>query len=102
MIFEVSTQRQHETVAVDDTGFRRTQRRYAGKLRLHALRGSCIDDFDPLYAVDLRLVEDPFEPRDLACIRRDDELSALAMRHAMGSQNVVEHAPAARTVVGAQ
>ena len=33
-IFQIAAQRQHETMAVDDAGFRRAHRRDAGKLRL--------------------------------------------------------------------
>src|SRR5207253_7903335 len=81
VILKIAAQRQHETVAVDNAGFRRAHRRNAGKLRLEPLRHGTIDDFDALHPIDLRLLEDCFEAGDLALVRGNDELAVLAMRH---------------------
>ena len=101
MVLEIAKERQHEPMTVDDAGLRRAQRRDAGELRLECPRGSSIDDLYPFYAVELRLLEQRFETGDLAGVDSNHELSAFAMRHAMGGAEIVEHAPAARTVMRA-
>ena len=45
---------------------------------------------------------DHCEPLDLARVGGDDELAELAMWHAVRGTEIIEHASAARTVVGAQ
>jgi hypothetical protein len=101
VILKIAAQRQHETMAVDNAGFRRAHRRDAGKLRLQPLRRGTIDDFDAFHPIDPRLLEDCFDAGDLALIRGDDELAVLAMGHAMGGAEIIEHAAAARAVIGA-
>src|SRR6516164_11216797 len=88
-------------MAVDHAGFRRMQRRDAGKLRFELHRGGRIDDHDAFDLVDLCLLEDRLEPFDLARLRRHHELAALAMRYPMRSTELVQHAAAARAVVRA-
>jgi hypothetical protein len=95
-------QRQHVTVTVDDAGFRRMHRGDAGEPRLETLGGRGVDELDPFHAVGLRLLVERCEPLDLARVGGDDELAALAMRHAVRGAEIVEHASAARAVVGAQ
>jgi hypothetical protein len=102
VVLEIAKERQHEPMTVDDAGLRRAQRRDAGELRLERLCGSSIDDLHPFDAVELRLLEQRFEAGHLACVGRNHKLSAFAMRHAMRGAEVVEHAPAARTVMRAQ
>ena len=102
MVLEIAKERQHEPMTVDDAGLRRAQRRGAGELRLERLCGSSIDDLYPFDAVELRLFEQRFEAGDLACVGRNHKLSAFPVWDAMRGAEVVEHAPAERTVMRPQ
>src|SRR5262249_6914401 len=57
-----------------------------------------INQLNVLAAIDLRLLEDLLDACRLLVIGGDDELAALAMRHAVGGAVVVEHPPRARAV----
>ena len=100
-VLEIAAQRQHVAVAVDDAGLRRAHGDEAGELRLQPPGRRAVDEVDALDAVDLRLLEDAFEPRDLALVGGDDELAAFAVRHAVRGAKVVQHPPPARAVIGA-
>ena len=102
MVLEIAAQRQHEAVAVNDTGFRRDHRRDAGERGFELLRLLRGDDRNPFHAVRHRLCMDGLEAGNLARLRGDDELAALAVRHAVRGGERVERPPAGRTVPGAQ
>jgi hypothetical protein len=101
VILELALERQHVAMAVNDAGFRRAHCSDAGERRLEPPRGRAVDDLDAFDAVDRGLLEDAVQPLGLGLVGGDDQLAALAMRHAVGRAKFVEHPPRARAVIGA-
>ena len=101
-VFQIAPQRQHETVAVDDAGFRRPQRADAGQFLLHGARRVAADHLDAFDAVLLRLRHDGLDLGELGVVGGHDQLAAFAVADAVGGAEVVEHAPAAHAELGAQ
>ena len=88
-------------MTVDDSSFRRVHRGDAGKRRLETLGRGDVDNLDAFDAVELRLLIYRFQSLDFARVGGDDKLAAFAVRHAVRGAEFVEHAPAARAVIGA-
>ena len=101
-ILEIAAQRRHELMAVDDAGFRRAQRGNAVERRLHGARRGAVDQLEVFDAVGGPLLEDCLHLADFGVLGGDDQLAALPVRHAVRGAELVEHAAAARAVMGAQ
>jgi hypothetical protein len=98
----MNAQRSHELMAVDNAGLRRMQRRDAGERGLHRARGRAVDHREALDAVAAALLKDRLHLGHFGVLGRDNQLAALAMRHAVRGAEFVQQAAAARTVVRAQ
>jgi hypothetical protein len=88
-------------MTVDDAGFRRVHGGDTSERRLESRGRGGIDDLDTFDAIDLRLLKERLQPRQFVGIGGDDELAAFAVGHAVRGAERVEHAPAARAVIGA-
>ena len=79
-------------MAVDDAGRGRMQRPEAEELGLEARHFGLRDPVDIGYAVRVRLGADRVQLLELLLARRDDQLAAAPVRHAMRGAVVVEKA----------
>ncbi len=90
-------------MAVDDAGLRRMQRRRRRSApapwRRAAAPSISAKPSTPLVVPCVRIAS---ILRDLGVLGRDDQLAAFAVRHAVRGTELVQHAPAARAVTGAQ
>ena len=69
---------------------------------LHRARRRAVDQREAFDAVGLALLEDRLHLRHFGVFGGDDQLAALAMRHAVRGAELVHQPAAARTVIGAQ
>ena len=94
-IFGIAAQRQHEGVAVDDAGGGREQGCVAIQRRLQCARGIAREGLQIKHAIGLGVSPDRLQFRGLIRRRRDDQLTAVAMRDAVIAAVLIQRALAA-------
>ena len=94
-VFGIAAQRQHVSVAVDDAGGRRQQRRLAMKRRLQRARCLAGERLQIGDAVGLGMRPDRSQLLGFLRRRRDDQLAAIAMRNALVAAVTVQRLLAA-------
>ncbi|SRR5260221_10005335 len=87
---EISLQRQHETMAVDDAGRRRRQSGHCLELRLERVHLVGGEPGEVGYAVRDGHALDGLERRDLSLVRRHDQLAAATVLDAARLAEFIE------------
>ena len=91
-VFGVGQQGQHQRVAVDDAGGRRSERGDAGECRFQLAHGVAVEQFELAGAAGQGVAADLLEPADLAVAGGDDQLAAAVVGdragHTVGVQGI--------------